>query len=369
MNKRILLSVLTIGAVLAMVGGATTAYFSDTETSKDNTFTAGTIDIAVDDQNPWERDNFYTLDDMKPSYTDYIDFVIYNEGTNPANVWKILKDFDTDSGKTSEPECLAEGGSWTANNNGGDGYCTGNNQERHDIDNRIYYDLRVELYNVDPGTVDDPNNVEPVWWETIYMDEDEVTAGSLEGDKMYLGMIPAGWWMKVEQSYHMPDWVGNKFQGDTLDFGIELYAEQLTNTVRMVRKNDADSLEPHHIWDGDYAEFTYKVMDRELAWELTTSGVDDGDYTLLVWDDSDDGYVWDWDNDRSSAIVLAHIDDSGATYTDIGSIDLNSNLTNAKLWLVPGTHGTLGGSAGDFGWSETTTYFETGLMDYYDADL
>lgn len=46
--KRILLSVAVIGAVAAIVVGATTAYFSDTETSQGNTFTAGTLDLKVD---------------------------------------------------------------------------------------------------------------------------------------------------------------------------------------------------------------------------------------------------------------------------------------------------------------------------------
>jgi len=197
MNKRILLSVMTIGVVLAMVGGATRALFSDTEVSSGNTFSAGTIDISVGDA-PWT--DGYTLSEMKPCYTDYINFTIHNDGNNPANIWKTLKNFVTDPGVMSEPECVAEGGTWVD----GDG-CTGGTPV-HDVDNRIYYDLRVELYEEDPAT----HAAGPVWWQTIYIDEDAVTVGSLENDKMYLGMIPAGWWLKVEQSYHMPDWVGNK---------------------------------------------------------------------------------------------------------------------------------------------------------------
>ena len=43
--KKILISVSVIAAAAAVVIGATTAYFSDTETSTGNTFTAGTLDL------------------------------------------------------------------------------------------------------------------------------------------------------------------------------------------------------------------------------------------------------------------------------------------------------------------------------------
>jgi predicted ribosomally synthesized peptide with SipW-like signal peptide len=47
MNKKIILSLSVIGAVAAIAIGGTIAYFSDTETSTGNTFTAGTIDLTV----------------------------------------------------------------------------------------------------------------------------------------------------------------------------------------------------------------------------------------------------------------------------------------------------------------------------------
>ena len=78
--KRILLSLLTIGVVSASVFGASKAFFSDTEKSIGNTFTAGTIDISVDDQNPWLEQTPYQLSDMKPGQTENINFVIKNVG-------------------------------------------------------------------------------------------------------------------------------------------------------------------------------------------------------------------------------------------------------------------------------------------------
>lgn len=46
--KKIIISLSVIGAVAAIVIGATGAFFSDTETSSGNVFTAGTLDLKVD---------------------------------------------------------------------------------------------------------------------------------------------------------------------------------------------------------------------------------------------------------------------------------------------------------------------------------
>ena len=50
MSKKILLSLVVVVAASAVVFGATTAFFSDTETSTGNVFTAGSIDLKVDSE-------------------------------------------------------------------------------------------------------------------------------------------------------------------------------------------------------------------------------------------------------------------------------------------------------------------------------
>lgn len=44
--KKTIISFMIIGLVLALIGGGTWAYFSDTETSTGNTFTAGTLNLV-----------------------------------------------------------------------------------------------------------------------------------------------------------------------------------------------------------------------------------------------------------------------------------------------------------------------------------
>ncbi|MDI6892146.1 MAG: TasA family protein [Actinomycetota bacterium] len=48
MNRRILMSVLVVTMTLALVGGATFAVFTDTATNPNNTFTAGTVIISLE---------------------------------------------------------------------------------------------------------------------------------------------------------------------------------------------------------------------------------------------------------------------------------------------------------------------------------
>ena len=72
MNKKILVSLTIVAAVAAVVVGATTAFFSDTETSEGNTFTAGAIDLGIDNE----------------SY--------YNGEFNPGTSWDLTFDLDED---------------------------------------------------------------------------------------------------------------------------------------------------------------------------------------------------------------------------------------------------------------------------------
>lgn len=88
-NTRILLSVASIAAAAALVVGATFAFFSDSETSQDNVFAAGELDLQVDydcyynktadgdpncpfEPNSWELTDlgpshkFFNFDDIKP---------------------------------------------------------------------------------------------------------------------------------------------------------------------------------------------------------------------------------------------------------------------------------------------------------------
>jgi len=352
--KRILLSIMTIALVSGGAYGATQAFFSDTEKNIGNTFSAGTIDIAVDNNNPWTRSG-YALVDMKPSQTDYIDFVVHNVGTNPVNLYKKLYNFTLTDEVTSEQECIDGGGTW-------DGQVCNRPDPTVNLDDWINYDLKVELYD------DDPSNpgAKLVWWENIYADgvNTDKKLGDLENNPIFLGMIPVGKWMKVYQSYHMVSDTGNVYQGDKLSFDIELTAEQLgKSALRLENKHEVAGQSYTMWWDTTYADLTYKVKDRKFDYTLAVNDQADGSYDLVAWE----GYPnWTWDG-GPAVIVLANVTVSGDDPVVTGSVELNQDLTNAKVWLVQGTHTP--GTTTNLPWPLPNALFETGLMDYYDADL
>ncbi|MHC1716742.1 MAG: TasA family protein [Candidatus Dojkabacteria bacterium] len=62
--KKLLFSFVVLGITSVLAIGATTAYFSDTEVSSANTFTAGTLDLQVDNQNTTVKS--FIVEGMKP---------------------------------------------------------------------------------------------------------------------------------------------------------------------------------------------------------------------------------------------------------------------------------------------------------------
>jgi len=90
MNKRILISLSVIAAVAAIVIGGTVAYFSDTETSTGNTFTAGSIDLTVDSQCTYNgvastQCGTWMLKDLEPTANKFWSFTDVKPGDSGEN--------------------------------------------------------------------------------------------------------------------------------------------------------------------------------------------------------------------------------------------------------------------------------------------
>jgi len=214
-TKGILMSILMIGIVATAAGAGTLAFFSDVEVATDNTFTAGTIDIAVDGENPWEKN--YTVrvpgdtsnsPDLKPSQTGYINFTVKNVGTNPLDLWKMIDNVGCNTGAatyycdcgeygsgnvSSEPECVA--------------MCANQGKDKNDIDKWMYFDLSVD-------------------GEVIIPDE-SVRIGDVKGKYIYLGRLEPGHEVVVNQSFHLYNCTPNDYQGDVMEFDERLEAYQV----------------------------------------------------------------------------------------------------------------------------------------------
>jgi len=371
MNKIIKsLSVIAFVAAIALAG--TQSYFSDTETSTGNTFTAGTIDIDIDDHNPFKK--HYDIGDLKPGETGYMNFKINNVGTNPANISKSLYNFThTDSGESYDCSQINSNWNWYTSS---EPECVEENGTREDnVETQLIYDLSVEVYAGD----DETNG--PIWWQTIYKDSDNKTLTDVYGNAstattfVKLGMIPAGGHMNVTQSYHFNPNAGNEYQGDGLSFDMEIKADQLSQdeegmaTVTLAQKEESNG--EWHIKDGGAnGVLTYKTKGPEFTYSFSATGLASSTNYKLIY------YADPW-NGSNGSMTIADLSSDGAGKINTGnqSVDLGVDLPvstdanypdGAKVWLV---------LANDFngtnmtGWHPNSYLFETALIQYDDTDL
>jgi predicted ribosomally synthesized peptide with SipW-like signal peptide len=343
--KKILVSLSIIGAVAAIVVGGTIAYFSDTQTSTGNTFTAGTIDITVGSQGVMP----VKLDDMKPSQVGYSNFTVTNSGTNPVNVTKTIQNIQTSENGINEPECKAEEGTWM------DQHCNGYT-EKKDIDSVITYDLSVKVYD----------NHGVLAWNQTLNDMDQ-TIAQKNNQPSFLGMIPAGWHMDVTESYHMKADTGNWAQSDQMTFDILLTGTQLTGTATLSNK---DPNRP--VTDGWFVlgtktgTLTYGVKDATFNYTFTgTAPLVSTGYSLVMYEEPfstpNSATIWP----RPVIILGAGTTDGTGAITITGNLN-TGDMLNAKIWLVK-TNDLTGSTLS--GWNPSAYLFDTGMIDYYDSAI
>ncbi len=94
--KKIILSLAIVGVVGAVAIGGTIAYFSDTETSTGNTFTAGTLDFNILDP-ATSGHQVFDVSNMKPGDTITKYMVVTNDGSTNMK-WKAWLTETTGSG-------------------------------------------------------------------------------------------------------------------------------------------------------------------------------------------------------------------------------------------------------------------------------
>jgi predicted ribosomally synthesized peptide with SipW-like signal peptide len=197
LNRKIFMSILVIAVVAAMVGMNTFAYFSDSETSKGNTFTAGTLDLQVNGQNgPLP---ILVNIEAKPSQRIVKKIKVKNVGINKG-VLDIHYTNVVDSGNLNpEPEQEYE-------------RVFG---PRDDISNALFVDIEVD-YNND-GVIDQ-----------VLIPDLTVTLGALKSKTLDFPVpIPAGAEWDIYLSFHLCPNVGNWGQGDKTTFDIEFTLHQL----------------------------------------------------------------------------------------------------------------------------------------------
>jgi len=224
--KKIAISLGVIGVVAAIVIGATTAYFSDTETSTGNTFTAGTLNLELSRGEGWENgaDGAVTIGNMAPGVpSDEFDFYMGNFGSMAGKAsWKITniaendiypessdkyKALNEDLGRTADCSQAAGDGCVPAEEFAKNVYVYSASFDRDGsgaiepcgTDNNLVYDDTTACNNIDfdESKCSDLSAVEAWWWELEDMDRECIIR-----EHGWQG-APQG----IDDEWVLPDWI------------------------------------------------------------------------------------------------------------------------------------------------------------------
>lgn len=153
--RKLLIILLAVTMTLGMVGGAF-AYFSDTETSSGNTFTAGTLDLTytVDGSTGYSGWASVVMDDssgthvvfsnISPGDSGKIDWYVTNDGSIDGSLDMTFVRINDNDNSITEPEDLVWGGIGD-----GDGTSDG------DLDRYMYVRLQADLNHDTNFTTDE----------------------------------------------------------------------------------------------------------------------------------------------------------------------------------------------------------------------
>jgi predicted ribosomally synthesized peptide with SipW-like signal peptide len=187
LHNQVLASFIILGLVASFVVLGTYAYFSDTETSTDNSLTAGTLDLWVNGSTTGSW--YVSVDDLKPCLVNYSSPLVLKIVDNPGKLYLRIRNIVCGQGNQSEPETIAEGGI-----------------PKFDLANYTWYDLNVS--------------------GNILIPDGSYTVASLENYWIYLGEFPELTDVPVIQSFHIQAGVGNWAQGDQCNFTEDFMALQ-----------------------------------------------------------------------------------------------------------------------------------------------
>jgi len=192
-NKRILASIFVISMLAFSLGYGTMSLFNDTETSKGNTFTAGTLDLKVDGKDDLKVAKYFEVVDVKPGASGFVVIALRNVGSIPGTADIHIKEVTNTEGANPEPET--------------------NTAEPGDLGGVLLITIQYDANgNGDYGDAG----------ETIVTD----AINSLNCVSKDLGPLGAGDSRNLKISWEVPSGVGNDIMGDIVTFNIEFSLKQ-----------------------------------------------------------------------------------------------------------------------------------------------
>jgi predicted ribosomally synthesized peptide with SipW-like signal peptide len=211
MDKKILASMLIIAVASTLLGAGTVAYFSDTETSKGNTFTVDPgPDLKIKDSGEDWSDGIgpeWTLSDMKPGNSVYGSVDLKNVGST-ADHLEITCNYTIDDPPGPESD--------TQENTPAD------NMAKQMIITVCIYGSDGWWINCLTGTYTDNPPKPPGYtaddWIINDKDSDgKITLYDLKNDPLDNLPLPDGWETRFDMTLKFSEDAGNDFQGDTLN--------------------------------------------------------------------------------------------------------------------------------------------------------
>ena len=211
MDKKILASMLIVAVASMLLGAGTVAYFSDTETSKGNTFTVDPgPDLKIKDSGKYWSDGIgpeWTLSDMKPGNSVYGSVDLKNVGTT-ADHLEITCNYTIDDPPGPESD--------TQENTPAD------DMAKQMIITMCVYGSDGWWINCLAGTYTDDPPKPPGYtaddWIINDIDSDgKITLYDLKKDPLDNLPLPDGWETRFDMTLKFSEDAGNEFQGDTLN--------------------------------------------------------------------------------------------------------------------------------------------------------
>ncbi len=253
MKRTILMSLLVIGAVVALIVGASFAVFNDREVAP-GAVAGGILELDLDQTQVVTAD----VMDLKPSVEKYLGpFWLHNSGTNNGALDLHFANVVDDGGELTGPEGKVE-------------YAG----PIDDISNWIDVDYWIDGPH---SAIDD----------TVVCQSGAGLGrlADIESRTFDLGttMEPSQWYA-VCISFHLDRDAGNEYQGDVSTFDIEFTLHQTTQSagrtsVRLENKDQADPLWPPILGDDMYGSVTYEVKGNGDLWvALEARGLQPGNY-------------------------------------------------------------------------------------------
>lgn len=230
--KKILMSVMVVALVSVVGYGATQAYFSDTETSEDNSFTSGVLDLQVEGEDSIVP---FTVTNIVPGETKgSTTYMMQNVGTVPGVVTMKVTNVRTEENTVHEPEESAGDGSGVRLDPDNFSIATGDGELLDQVVMRFWVDDT-------PGQRPAPFDWQDKYWEgypdessyySLPVDTDLMASKNIvmqPGDVLYFGVVT-----KFISDTNTPyDWIldgvaNNTAMDDSIIFDLEMGLQQVT---------------------------------------------------------------------------------------------------------------------------------------------